>query len=156
MIEAFIILPAHLAHEKPKKKERFVAISSKIQAMRAWMFEDKLPGAYERVLRFVLHWRYVFLAGTVAVALIVLGLRLSGIIPFVFIQKTDAETIVIDVEMQAGTPEERTLEVLNEVERVCLNTEEVQRTFSVVGVVFTDKGRQNSATPPLWARSQLN
>ncbi len=147
LVEAFIILPAHLAHRRKPEKKRFEAFSAKVTSMRAWLFEGKMPDLYERLLRFVLHWRYVFLAGTASVSLLIVGLVVGGVIPFVFIQNTDAETVFVQVEMVAGTSEQRTLEVLDQIERVCLNTPEVDKTFSVVGVTFSDRGRQANADP---------
>ncbi|MFT7618132.1 MAG: HAE1 family hydrophobic/amphiphilic exporter-1 [Planctomycetota bacterium] len=147
LIEAFVILPSHLSHQPKKKKVRFAAFSEKVTAMRAWLFESKMPDLYEQLLRFVLRWRYVFLASTAAISMLVIGLVVAGVIPFVFIQNSDAETVVVDVEMVAGTSEEQTLAVLDQVERICLATQEVQNTFTVLGVVFSDRGKQFSADP---------
>ncbi len=150
LIEAFVILPAHLAHERKgvTRLPRFMqAVSKRIVAMRAALFETTIPGHYERLLRFVLRWRYAFVAIVTFFGLTVIGMVVGGLIPFVFIQESDAETLNIDLEMVAGTAEERTLEVIDRLEAMVMASPEVASVYSVLGASFSDRGRQTPADP---------
>ena len=146
LIEAFVILPCHLAHRKVSGKvpnERLTALA----AAKHRFLEEKLPGLYEPVLRFVLRWRYPAVAATFLYCAVVIGMVQGGIIPWVFIQDEDAETIVCTLEMAAGTAEERTLAVLETMERVALEQPETSSVYVVLGAAFDDRGQSNSADP---------
>lgn len=149
LVEAFLILPAHLAHEPRARRlpAFFATISDRVVAMRSALFETTMPALYERFLRLVLHWRYLSLAVVTCAAMLVVGLVAGGFVPFVFIQESDAETLNIDIEMVAGTPEERTLEVIDRLEKMVMEAPEVGSVFSVLGASFTDRGRQTPADP---------
>jgi multidrug efflux pump subunit AcrB len=145
LIEAFIILPMHLAHARERGvlkrwAPRVHAWGQRFHARKLRLFEVTLPGALERVLRLALHWRYATAALAVALSLGVAGLVAGGVIPFVLIQESDAETISVELEMAAGTPEERTVEVLAEIERMIMSYPETKSTFAVVGSTFNDRG----------------
>ena len=47
--------------------------------------------------------------------------------PFVLLQTADAETITVDLEMTAGTPEERTAEVLSRLSERAMALPEVAK-----------------------------
>jgi multidrug efflux pump subunit AcrB len=111
------------------------------------VLEDYLPSKYEPVLRFVLRWRYPAVAATILYCAAVLGLVQGGIIPFVFIQEEDAETIVATLEMAAGTSEERTLEVVEVIENAALACPAPMNAYAVIGAVFDNRGQMNAIDP---------
>jgi len=151
LVEAFIILPCHLGHIRNRDLLRYFprakAFFGRIDERRTHFFENWLPDIYERGLRVVLHWRYVSMAAAAALSFAVAGLLVSGIIPFVLLQDTDAETLAIDLEMAAGTSEDRTLATVRAIEAKALAYKEVRSCFSVVGAGFSDRGRLNPADP---------
>ncbi|MHC4861573.1 MAG: efflux RND transporter permease subunit, partial [Planctomycetota bacterium] len=118
LIEAFVILPSHLGHQKrdllaPLMRNSFL---SRMKEARTRFLTERLPAFYERALRFVLRWRYPAMAAAAGISFAVAGLVVGRIIPFVLLQETDAESISINLEMAAGTPEERTIEVISKLE----------------------------------------
>jgi multidrug efflux pump subunit AcrB len=114
LIEALIILPAHLAHlpskkemqERAAKPPRFGRLTNGFRAYgraQERLMRGTLPGLYERFLRFALRWRYATLGIGCATLLMSFGLFQGGIVESVFIQKMDSETLVCGLEMPVGT-----------------------------------------------------
>jgi HAE1 family hydrophobic/amphiphilic exporter-1 len=151
LVEALVILPAHLGHlkggDRPSRFPRLAAGLERMRRTRRGILEVRLPNLLERVLRFVLRWRYASMTAAAGLSFAVAGLIAGGMVEFVLLQDADAETVVIDLEMAAGTPEERTIEVVGMIERAALGLPEVEGVFSVVGTSFGDWG-QVTATDP--------
>ena len=146
LVEAFIILPAHLAHRKhrgARPRGRFAAAGR----FKHRILEEYFPEKYEPALRFVLRWRYPALAATFLYCAVVFGLVQGGIIPFVFIQDEDAETVVATVEMAAGTSAVRTMKVIEHIEGIALQQPETSSAYSVIGSALDNRGQLNSADP---------
>lgn len=113
LIEALVILPAHLMH-LPRKNARgqagddrsgngFVRWLHRVGSSRDRVMQKVLPNLYERFLRFTLKWRYVTVAVAVALLMSSAGLMAGQIVKFVFIQKMDSETLVCQVELPVGS-----------------------------------------------------
>jgi HAE1 family hydrophobic/amphiphilic exporter-1 len=142
LVEAFVILPSHLSHGKRSTRPPSPMVRAKHR-----MLEENLPAFYEPILRFVLRWRYPALAATFLYGAVVIGMVQGGIIPYVFIQEEDAETIMVTLEMAAGTTERRTTEVIEAIEAIIVEEPEVASAYAVVGAAFDDRGQSNSADP---------
>lgn len=150
LIEALIILPTHLAETLARMTERKQAGISRgtwipTLVRRFWAFKEdvlgkRLPDAYEKWLRFTLHWRYVFISSMVAVLVATLGFIGSGILKFVFIQSTDSETVIVEVDMGIGTAAEDTAKVVEQLRAAAVTFPEVEGVLSLVGVSFRDDG----------------
>ncbi len=151
LIEAFVILPTHLAHTRDRHLlDRFWLTSlakRRVNELKRSVFDQWLPGAYLVLLRWSLRWRYPVLAGVIACSMIVAGLVQGGIIPFVFLQEADAESMSVTVEMAAGTSGERTTEVIKYIERVITEFPEVRHVFAVVGRAVNERGELLAAEP---------
>jgi multidrug efflux pump subunit AcrB len=153
IIESFTCLPAHLAHRRrrgaarPPRFPRLARVVARIRARRDNDLNRRLPDAFERLLRFALRWRYPVIAGAVGLSLAVGGLLAGGVIPFVLFPETDAETVTVDLEMAAGTPEDQTRARLEEIERILLATPEVKSAFVTLGSSFGDRGLVTPADP---------
>ena len=114
LIEALVILPAHLAHLPSKKKRRDRAAGIKrfrtlryglgrLRLFRDQFVSNVLTTWYERLLRVALSWRYVTVAVAVATLMMSFGLLAGGIVERVFVQKMDSETLICGVEMPVGS-----------------------------------------------------
>lgn len=150
LVEAFMILPSHLAHTGRWRFPEVPLLSRAASAgtrFKNRLLEHWVPEGFSRILAVLLRWRYVTCAAAVSLLLVAAGLFAGGIVPFVFLQSTDAETISVDIEMASGTPEERTVEVVRSVEREVLGYPESSKVFSVVGTSFSDRGREVAADP---------
>jgi multidrug efflux pump subunit AcrB len=159
LIEALLILPAHLGHQKvrsgPPRFPRLTALMRTLEDSRALVMERILPDFLERVLRFTLRWRYVAVSSLVAFLLLVAGLIQSGIVPFVLFQELDAENVTIDLEMAAGTPVTRTEGTIAALEEKIRAQPEVATVYSVVGSSFSERGRESAADPATVGQIQI-
>ena len=154
LLEALLILPAHLAHVKWKKRPvKRAAIASKsgrfklvdttlhvVGRLRAAGGHDRLVAVYERLLRLALRWRYVTVVTACGTLLIAFGLVAGGIVETTFIQKMDSETLICSLEMPVGTPAEQVHARLEEISDFVVaqpETENVQmhvaRQYDVTG-----------------------
>jgi hydrophobic/amphiphilic exporter-1 (mainly G- bacteria), HAE1 family len=130
LIEALMILPAHLAHlpskEETEQKERekrsysgrkegqekFVERFRKFQQR---LGVDRVAGLYERFLRLALRWRYVTISVAVGLFIATCGLLAGGVVERVFIQKMDSETLLCSLEMPVGTTSDQVKKRLAEL-----------------------------------------
>ena len=109
LIEAILILPAHLKHLKRKEVKKSTAKTNlgkwwhRLLNFQHHIMHDLFIKYYEIVLRLAMQWRYVTLTLAVATCATSVSLVLGGIVPFVFIQKMDSETITADLKMPVGT-----------------------------------------------------
>ena len=117
LIESKLILPAHIANmkyskdgtEKPNAFQRFRnRFASSIQRF--------VQGYYRPFLKKCLHYRYTTLATFFGMLILMIGLINGGIVRWVFFPDIPSDFIQANIEMQPGTSEERTIEVLKAVE----------------------------------------
>ena len=147
LIEAFLILPAHIAHSKLFVTTNAGRFSRWLANVRDEWFDRRFHRVFERFIRLALRWRYVTLSAAIATLVAMLGLLEGGVVPFVLLQDVDAESVTVRLEMAAGTPESETQAVVERIERDCESFPEVNTVFAVVGTQFSDRGQQTPADP---------
>ncbi|MBU0616518.1 MAG: efflux RND transporter permease subunit, partial [Planctomycetes bacterium] len=155
LIEAFSILPSHLAETlQPiegngghQRRQSWAArISRPLRRAEEHFVLDTLSKHYERLLRLAVRYRYVTVAAVIAALLITAGLVAGRRVPLVFLQEMDSETIMVDLDMPIGTPAERTLEAMSVIEDACLAADEVQTVWAIVGAqIRADTGGMEAA-----------
>lgn len=148
MVEALVILPSHLGHLKTRQRQpKTPATPVPVESSSGWAwFWKRVLSAkdlvlsqvvdvwYERVIRLMLKWRYVTLAGAVATLSIAVGLVQGGIVPFVPVPKMDSETLVGSLEMSIGTPAELTKSRLKQLSDHLVSLPEVVNVQMYVGI----------------------
>jgi len=152
LIEALVILPAHLSNLPSKHEQLERAARRKPPGLlksfflKIRTFIDKglhvtLTNLYERILRIVLRWRYVTVAVGVSALILSFGLLAGGIVERVFIQKMDSETLICFLEMPVGTTSDRVKSRLKVISEVAVSMPEVvnvqtfvSRQYDVAGV----------------------
>ena len=152
LLEAFLILPLHLAHAARPRRPGSSFLGRAIHRfgeLRHRLLEEQFPALYERVLRFVVRWRYVTLAVAVSSLLMAVGLTAGGRVPFVLLEDADAETVVSDLEMASGTSEQVTEATLVRIEGLVRAQPEVQSVSVLHGVSFSDQGREIAPDPAI-------
>lgn len=161
LIESLFILPVHMGHslrsvDKAKangnKEHRFAIFRAlgrferRYDAWRDRMITGKLLPAYAHLLRASVSYRYVTLATVTAIFIVSLGMVASGRLQFILFETDDAETVNITVTMPIGTPLEKTTEVVERFEKVCLQVPEIQSTFAMAGAVSDLEGGGGGAS----------
>ncbi|MEZ4918542.1 MAG: efflux RND transporter permease subunit [Saprospiraceae bacterium] len=102
LVEAFLILPAHLAHSRAlnKKKGSFL-INDWADKVIGWLRDE----TYVPLLRFILKYKVLGLAIPVAMFIITVGAMQGGIIRFTFFPSIASDRIEINLTMPQGTSE---------------------------------------------------
>ncbi|MGF1633476.1 MAG: efflux RND transporter permease subunit [Phycisphaerae bacterium] len=113
IIEALLILPAHLSSGRVKKHTGPIARGqARVGATLNWF----ITHVYKPQLAFFVRWRYATVATAVAMMLLIGGFLAAGHINFVFMPKVEADNVIATLEMPQGTPVERTRQVLARLE----------------------------------------
>lgn len=119
LVEALIILPAHLS----ARKRHWPLISGitsaieRVQLKAQGLLQSFVNGPYLRLLNLTLEWRYATIATALASLLMVVGLVASGYLKFSLMPKIDADNMVASLTMPQGTPVEVTEKILSRIER---------------------------------------
>jgi len=151
LLEATVILPAHLSRLKPSSgKAPRGSRWSRWTAWAGWpdrMLRGPVTRGYERLLRVALRWRYVTLAIASATFLWSVGLMAGEIVEYRFIQKMDSETLLCGVEMPIGTPVEQSREQMVRLSTFADDQPEVKNVQMHVARQYDLKG--GGMAPPI-------
>ncbi len=137
LIEAFLILPAHLAHSKglhPHSQDR--PVRQRIDRFITWLTNT----VYGNSLRFALRHKWVTVVTPVAAVLMTVGLIRGGLIGVTFFPFIDGDTMPVNLSLVAGRQEADTDSILTRIERAGwelneeLKSERVDGKDVVIGV----------------------
>lgn len=134
LIEALIILPAHLAHSKAlqegQQKNKLEQFTDKVM----YVLRDKL---YAPTLRFSLRHKFFTVCVGLALALITIGGIAGGHIQFTFFPVIERNDVPVNLSMASGTREAITNERLEKIEKAIwkVNEEIKQESGTDVDVV---------------------
>ena len=116
LVEAFLILPAHLAHLKKQNPNGrggwFVRQQRRIADSLLWV-ANKI---YKPILVISLKLRYVTAATFVSLFIFAVGLYSHGYVKFAFEPELESDLINVQIEMPEGTPFSRVLQVKQQLE----------------------------------------
>jgi len=115
LVEALMILPAHLSGGRQKKAES-LENPKKGKPMARWLLQF-INGPYTRLLNFCITWRYASVALGVAVLMLTLGIWQGGWLKFTFFPKVESDMLSCTLTMPSGTPVTRTGEVVTHLEQ---------------------------------------
>ncbi len=145
LIEAFVILPSHLADtlkNVPRDlgaapPRHFLArLTRPLRRAQQHLLGTVMTDKYEGFVRAAARYRYVTIAAAVGGLLIAVGFVAGGHVKFVFIQEMDSETVLVNLEMPVGTPAAQTDTVTKRIEQVVTDQErfpEVRSAYTLVG-----------------------
>jgi len=154
LIESLFILPMHMGHSLravdkikagTKKKHRLARFEDRYDRWRDHLISGKIIPGYGRFLELSMRYRYITFASVIAILIVSIGMVASGRLQFILFETDDAETVSITVIMPIGTPAEKTQEVVERFERVCMEIPEVQSTFAIAGAVGDLEGQGGGA-----------
>ena len=115
LVEAFLILPSHLAHSNALKKEgQKFAINRWADSAIAWI-RDNL---YAPVLRFFLNYKIFGFAIPIALLMLTVGAARGGIIRFSFFPNIASDQVSVTLKMPQGTSEIITDSIITHIENV--------------------------------------
>jgi len=120
LVEALLILPAHLSSEANWNRFVLVRFTNKINQATQRGLARFVFGPFARFVERAVKWRYVTLATGVAIFLVTIGFIAGGFIKFVFFGTVEADNMIATLKMPLGTPVERTREVTDRIEMAAL------------------------------------
>ncbi len=140
LVEALLILPAHLSRSKQAaaRAQRRQQKEKRMVRWLAWV----IKGPYTRLVSLCVRWRYATLALGIAMLLVTIGIWKGGWIKFTLFPKIEGDRLTCSLTMPAGTPVERTKEIVVHLVRTAKEA-----------LAEVDKTRPKNA-PPLFEHSR--
>jgi multidrug efflux pump subunit AcrB len=145
LVEALVILPAHLRHLPPVRKADPTGkntLVGGVTGIKERFMKRFLLRPYEALLRVSLRWRYVTVAVVFGGCVVAAGMLAGGIVKWQFIQDMDSESLICALEMPIGTSTERLQEELQALTDFIVDKER----FPEIVNVQTIAGRQYDVT----------
>ncbi len=117
LIEALLILPAHLSFSSSRKKGKFIRFTEKINNWTDRGLKRFVNGPFAGFVARAVKWRYVTLAVGIAIFLMTVSFIAGGYIKFVFFDTVEADNMVAMLTMPQGTPVEQTRDIIEGIEQ---------------------------------------
>lgn len=140
LVESMIILPSHMVHAlrgiRSSGSRGLFALADRFSAWRDERIVAPLTESYGRLAALSVRFRWVATSIALAVLAISLGMVSGGRVEFVFLPVDDAENVVVDLRMPAGTELESTRRVARRIEDAARLQPEVVYTSLSVGQSF--------------------
>jgi multidrug efflux pump subunit AcrB len=121
LVESLLILPAHLARSKHGRQRPPGGPINSEKRVARWL-QWVIGGPYARLVNFCVRWRYATVALGIAMLFLTLGIYQGGWIKFTLFPKIDSDTLLCSLTMPAGTPVERTTEIVAQLEESAKET----------------------------------
>ena len=151
LVEAQLILPAHLAHWLPTSDDRRPGRWARLQDLLGGGLERFVARYYQPALERVLEWRYLALALAVGVLILTAGLFASGRVIFQFFPGVDGDRVYATVTLPQGTLLEHTEAAVRQLEASAqaMRAEfELETDSDVVDHVLSSIGKQIGRNGP--------
>jgi len=116
LIEALLILPAHLSTKALSAKNPLVQLSRKINAWTERRLKEFIYGRFFRWVERAVKFRYVTIAVGIAIFLLTIGFVVGGYIKFTFFDAVEADNILAVLTMPQGTPVEQTEKIISRID----------------------------------------
>jgi multidrug efflux pump subunit AcrB len=113
LVEALLILPAHLSG---KRRQRAPGAVARFQLRFRRGLESFIQRVYAPFLDLTLRNRYITVATAIAIFLITVSLIIGGFIKFTFMPEIDSDNLVAQLTMPQGTPLNQTRDVVKRLE----------------------------------------
>ncbi len=104
LIESLFVLPAHLAHSKPKKAHGLIGAFNRQHAKIGAALQYFVDRIYTPVLRFCARERYLTLAIAVGLFLVSVGMVKGGHLRFTFMPKIEGDNVKCSARLPVGVP----------------------------------------------------
>ena len=122
LVEALLILPAHLSSKRGKPGKGIRRFTDKINDFTDRGLKSFVNGPFARFVERAVRWRYVTLAFGIAIFLTTVGIVAGGYVKFVFFDAIEADNVVALLKMPLGTPVEQTRAVAERIEAAAFDT----------------------------------
>jgi len=136
LLEALIILPAHLDGALARTRRQGEKIRGWHAGIRAWIentMDAFINEVYAPALNYVVKNRYFAFSIGIGVLIISLGIIRGGYVPFVFMPKGESDWIIAEVYYPLGTPIELTSGAIAHVEKSAFKLDALYKDKKIRG-----------------------
>ena len=116
LIEALLILPAHLSSKRGKPGKGIRRFTDKVNDFIDKILQRFINGPFANFVERAVRWRYVTLSLGLAIFLTTVGIVAGGYIKFVFFDAIEADNVIALIRMPLGTPVEQTRAIAERIE----------------------------------------
>ncbi len=118
LIESLFVLPNHLSHWKPGRKNKNLVLNAweRLQSKFARRLEGFILQFYRPALSFALSWRYLTVATAIGVMVVTMGLVGGGWIKFQFFPPVEGDNMAAILTMPLGTPAKVTRKAVERIQ----------------------------------------
>jgi multidrug efflux pump subunit AcrB len=120
LIEALLILPAHLSGKRMFKKKAKPGPIAAFQGSIRRKLDAFIYGPFAKLVARAIAWRYVTFAVAILVLMGTLGYIASGRIKFTMFPKVDADNVWASLSMPMGSTVAQTGEVVDKIEQAAM------------------------------------
>ncbi len=113
LIEAFFILPAHIAHSKALKKSNTL---NRVQTFLDEAIKKLRNKVYAPLFRYSLNNKLLTFSIPIVLLMLSISMLIGGQVKMTFFPYIDTDAVTITVNMPVGTTEEETKKVLDKIE----------------------------------------
>ncbi len=113
LLEALVILPAHISHSRAMKKNKQSYLLNRYADNFMLAFREKI---YSPALRFLLTYKLLGISIPIALLIITMGAISSGVIGVTFFPAIASDRVSITLEMPKGTSEHITDSLISKIE----------------------------------------
>ncbi len=112
LVEAFLILPAHLGHSmKPTDASAPRGLRAKIDDAVDWVREN----VFGKLIDWAIHWRFLSIGLSIATFIMALAMVAGGVVNFIPFPDLEGDMVEARVLMPQGTPLSRTEEIVRDI-----------------------------------------
>lgn len=147
LIEAFLVLPAHLGNEKVLSRKALTRQTRGLRKYTERLFNWLRDYAYDRVIRLVLKWRYIVMGIPIAMMVITGGLIGGHLIKTTFFPRMEFDSFNINLAFTPGSGEKQTMEYLERFDSIVWEVnrelmEEYNDTLPIIehSIIFLGSG----------------
>jgi multidrug efflux pump subunit AcrB len=105
LVEAFFILPAHLASKAILSKRKPDTLYDRFRNTMEKGIDFVRFKLYGNSIKFLVQWRWIAMMGPLVFVMIVMGMSQGGLIRFEFFPRTPFDDIQVDLMLKPGTRE---------------------------------------------------
>lgn len=120
LIEALLILPAHLAAKKTIPDNIITRLTDRLTSWTERKLDHFIQNRFTGYVQSAVKRRYLTVAIGITIFMITIGYIVGGHIKFVFFDAVEADNIIVELTMPQGTPVEQTREVIEQIEQKAL------------------------------------
>jgi multidrug efflux pump subunit AcrB len=120
LVECFFVLPGHMRGALAFNKGRR-------SRLRTWFnrhFDGFRDGGFHRAVSLAVDKKYITIAIAIAIFILAIGVMVGGRVNFHFFPQPEADKLYANIQFSAGVPREKTVAMLDELERALASAEQ--------------------------------